>query len=246
MAIAPLTITSARENVIDFSKPFMSLGISIMIKKPSKKIPGIFSFMNPLSQEIWMCIILSYIGVSVVLFLVSRFSPFELKVETNGQKDRQTIVNDFNLTNSLWFALGAIMQQGGDVCPRLRTLSLCISRFQFHVYFCLNCRSMAGRIVGSVWWFFTLIIISSYTANLAAFLTVERMVTPINSVDDLAKQTDVEYGVLKHSSTMEFFKASQYITIFDHFDSLQKKIAIVNVNLVHLFLAKLIHRFTIK
>ncbi|CAG2177850.1 unnamed protein product, partial [Oppiella nova] len=34
MAIAPLTITSARERVIDFTKPFMSLGISIMIKKP--------------------------------------------------------------------------------------------------------------------------------------------------------------------------------------------------------------------
>lgn len=40
MAIAPLTITSARERVIDFTKPFMSLGISIMIKKPVKKNPG--------------------------------------------------------------------------------------------------------------------------------------------------------------------------------------------------------------
>ncbi|PRD37199.1 UNVERIFIED_CONTAM: Glutamate receptor [Trichonephila clavipes] len=69
-------------------------------------------------------------------------------------------------------------------------------------------RSIAGRIVGSVWWFFTLIIISSYTANLAAFLTVERMVTPINSADDLAKQTEVEYGTLMHSSTQEFFKVS--------------------------------------
>ena len=36
-----------------------------------------------------------------------------------------------------------------------------------------------NRIVGGIWWFFTLIIISSYTANLAAFLTVERMATPI-------------------------------------------------------------------
>lgn len=69
-------------------------------------------------------------------------------------------------------------------------------------------RSIAGRIVGSVWWFFTLIIISSYTANLAAFLTVERMVTPINSADDLAKQTEVEYGTLLHSSTQEFFRVS--------------------------------------
>ncbi|XP_061401386.1 glutamate receptor 1-like, partial [Musca vetustissima] len=54
IAIAAMTITAERERVIDFSKPFMSLGISIMIKKPVKQTPGVFSFMNPLSQEIWL------------------------------------------------------------------------------------------------------------------------------------------------------------------------------------------------
>lgn len=54
IAIAPMTITSEREQVIDFSKPFMSLGISIMIKKPVKQKPGVFSFLNPLSKEIWV------------------------------------------------------------------------------------------------------------------------------------------------------------------------------------------------
>ncbi|CAN8032801.1 unnamed protein product, partial [Ixodes persulcatus] len=185
MAIAPLTITSARERVIDFTKPFMSLGISIMIKKPMKMKPGVFSFMNPLSREIWMCIIFAYVGVSVVLFLVSRFSPHEWRYEETFVGP--SVSNDFSLYNSLWFSLGAFMQQGCDICPR----------------------SVAGRIVGSVWWFFTLIIISSYTANLAAFLTVERMVTPINSADDLAKQTEVEYGTLSFSSTQEFFRRSK-------------------------------------
>lgn len=66
-------------------------------------------------------------------------------------------------------------------------------------------RAVSGRIVGSVWWFFTLIIISSYTANLAAFLTVDRMNTPINSVEDLAKQTKIQYGSLKGGSTYSFF-----------------------------------------
>ncbi|XP_010780458.1 glutamate receptor 2-like, partial [Notothenia coriiceps] len=70
IAIAPLTITLVREEVIDFSKPFMSLGISIMIKKPQKSKPGVFSFLDPLAYEIWMCIVFAYIGVSVVLFLV--------------------------------------------------------------------------------------------------------------------------------------------------------------------------------
>ncbi|GFQ93706.1 glutamate receptor 1 [Trichonephila clavata] len=198
IAIAPLTITSARERVIDFTKPFMSLGISIMIKKPMKKKPGVFSFMNPLSEEIWMCIIFAYVGVSVVLFLVSRFSLQEWKYEEHFMGPNTS--NDFSLYNSLWFSLGAFMQQGCDICPR----------------------SIAGRIVGSVWWFFTLIIISSYTANLAAFLTVERMVTPINSADDLAKQTEVEYGTLMYSSTQEFFRRSKihvYSRMWDFMNS---------------------------
>ena len=113
LAIAPLTITSARESVIDFSKPFMSLGISIMIKKMTKRSPGVFSFMAPLSYEIWMCVIFAYIGVSVVLFLVSRFSPFEWHVE-----DNDTVTNDFTIFNSLWFSLGAFMQQGCELSPR--------------------------------------------------------------------------------------------------------------------------------
>lgn len=117
MAIAPLTISSMRERVIDFSKPFMSLGISIMIKKPEKQKPGVFSFMDPLSYEIWMCIIFAYLGVSIVLFLVSRFSPFEWQIEDsiNGP----TFTNDFTILNSLWFSLAAFMQQGCDISPRL-------------------------------------------------------------------------------------------------------------------------------
>ncbi|KAF7250795.1 Glutamate receptor 4, partial [Varanus komodoensis] len=190
IAVAPLTITLVREEVIDFSKPFMSLGISIMIKKPQKSKPGVFSFLDPLAYEIWMCIVFAYIGVSVVLFLVSRFSPYEWHTEEpeegkEGPSDQPP--NEFGIFNSLWFSLGAFMQQGCDISPR----------------------SLSGRIVGGVWWFFTLIIISSYTANLAAFLTVERMVSPIESAEDLAKQTEIAYGTLDSGSTKEFFRRSK-------------------------------------
>lgn len=67
-------------------------------------------------------------------------------------------------------------------------------------------KATSTRIVGGIWWFFTLIIISSYTANLAAFLTVERMITPIESASDLAEQTDISYGTLEGGSTMTFFR----------------------------------------
>ncbi|XP_006023215.2 glutamate receptor 2 isoform X3 [Alligator sinensis] len=195
IAIAPLTITLVREEVIDFSKPFMSLGISIMIKKPQKSKPGVFSFLDPLAYEIWMCIVFAYIGVSVVLFLVSRFSPYEWHTEDfeDGRETQSNeSTNEFGIFNSLWFSLGAFMQQGCDISPR----------------------SLSGRIVGGVWWFFTLIIISSYTANLAAFLTVERMVSPIESAEDLSKQTEIAYGTLDSGSTKEFFRRSK-IAVFD-------------------------------
>jgi len=118
LAIAPLTITSIRERVVDFSKPFMDLGISIMIKKPEKQKPGVFSFMDPLDRFIWLSIVLSYVGVSFVLFLVSRFSPHEWQIE--DRENGPTFTNDFTILNSLWFALGAFMRQGIDISPRFQ------------------------------------------------------------------------------------------------------------------------------
>ena len=69
-------------------------------------------------------------------------------------------------------------------------------------------RAISTRTVASIWWFFTLIIISSYTANLAAFLTAAKMESPVNNADDLAKQTKIKYGLKAGGSTDRFFKVS--------------------------------------
>lgn len=98
------------------------------------------------------------------------------------------IANEFSLLNSFWFVFGSLMQQGCYISPH----------------------SMSGRIVSAVWWFFTFILVSSYTANFAALLTIERMATPISSAEDLASQRSVQYGTLLGSSTMEFFKVKCY------------------------------------
>lgn len=74
----------------------------------------------------------------------------------------------------------------------------------------LNPRAPSVRLVSCVWAFFTLILISSYTANLAAFLTVQRMQTPIENAEDLSRQTDIKYGSVKSGSTENFFKVIQY------------------------------------
>lgn len=61
-----------------------------------------------------------------------------------------------------------------------------------------------------MWFFFALIIISSYTANLAAFLTMSRMDVKIESAEDLAKQTKIKYGLLQNGATSMFFSESNF------------------------------------
>ncbi|CAI5795273.1 glutamate receptor ionotropic, kainate 4 [Podarcis lilfordi] len=191
LAVAGLTITAEREKVIDFSKPFMTLGISILYRVHMGRKPGYFSFLDPFSPGVWLFMLLAYLAVSCVLFLVARLTPYEWYSPHPCSQGRcNLLVNQYSLGNSLWFPVGGFMQQGSTIAPR----------------------ALSTRCVSGVWWAFTLIIISSYTANLAAFLTVQRMDVPIESVDDLADQTAIEYGTIHGGSSMTFFQNSRYQT----------------------------------
>ena len=130
----------------------MQAGISIMMKRHNVQANSLFSFLAPLSSEIWTSLMFAYLGVSIVLFLVSRFSPCEWRIEETVMGTK--VKNPFGMANSLFFALGTFMHQYTALAPR----------------------SVAGRLVGGAWWFFSLIIIAAYTSNMAAILTVERMV----------------------------------------------------------------------
>lgn len=72
LAIADLTITFDREQVVDFTMPFMNLGISVLYRKPVKQPPNLFSFLSPLSLDVWIYMATAYLGVSVLLFILAR------------------------------------------------------------------------------------------------------------------------------------------------------------------------------
>ncbi|XP_064081833.1 glutamate receptor ionotropic, kainate 2-like isoform X1 [Macrobrachium nipponense] len=190
LAVGSMTINYARESVIDFTKPFMNLGVSILFKIPTSQPTRLFSFMNPLAVEIWLYVLAAYLLVSFTMFVMARFSPYEWNNPHPCNDDSDIVENQFTLSNSFWFITGTLLRQGSG----------------------LNPKAASTRIVGGIWWFFTLIIISSYTANLAAFLTVERMITPIESAEDLAEQNEIEYGTLEGGSTMAFFRDSKIET----------------------------------
>ncbi|GFR26889.1 glutamate receptor ionotropic, kainate 2 [Trichonephila clavata] len=188
LAVADFTITYEREQVVDFTMPFMNLGIGILFRRPIRKIPKLFWFLRPLSLEVWMYMAAAYMSVSLLLYGVSRFSPYEWAPPHPCEGVTiHACRNCFSVQNSLWFTVGSLMRQSSELTPR----------------------ATSTRVVAATWWFFTLIMISSYTANLAAFLTVERMKSPIENADDLAKQTEIAYGCVESGSTKAFFQNSE-------------------------------------
>ncbi|XP_019883181.2 glutamate receptor ionotropic, kainate 2 isoform X4 [Camponotus floridanus] len=188
LAICDLTITFARESAVDFSMPFMNLGISILFSKPEEKDPDLFSFLSPLSTDVWMYMATAYLAVSIMLFVQARMAPGEWDNPHPCNAEPEELENNFDLKNSLWLTIGSLMQQGSDILPKAPSI----------------------RTLTTMWWFFTLIMISSYTANLAAFLTAAQMETPINNVDDLARQTKIKYGSVGGGATSSFFRDSNY------------------------------------
>ncbi|KAG6795357.1 glutamate receptor ionotropic, kainate 2 isoform X1 [Apis mellifera caucasica] len=190
LAICDLTITYERESAVDFTMPFMNLGISILYRKPEEKEPDLFSFLSPLSTDVWIYMATAFLAVSIMLFLQARMAPGEWDNPHPCNPDPEELENNFDLKNSMWLTVGSLMQQGSDILPKAPSI----------------------RMVAGMWWFFTLIMVSSYTANLAAFLTVDKMDNPIKGVEDLAKQTKIKYGAVAGGSTSTFFRDSNYST----------------------------------
>lgn len=187
LAIGDLSITSSREDAVDFTLPFMSTGISILFKKPTVKELELFSFLSPFDTNVWFYVMGAYFGVSIFLFSFGRISPYEWADPHPCRQENKILRNQFSLSNSFWFTIAAVMQQGSDLAPR----------------------ALSTRLISAMWYFFTLIMISSYTANLAAFLTVEKVVYPIEKAEDLYNHPQhIGYGALDKGSTAGFFANS--------------------------------------
>jgi hypothetical protein len=175
MSVAPLSINADREAALDFTKPFKTRGITVLIKTP-KSQSSFWQFMLPLSTTVWLLVFVSFIALSISLYFLERF----------GHAQTTVLPKLNSLTESGWFMFASLVGGGAEAAPT----------------------TLPGRIMSSGWWFFSLILISTYTANLAAFLTVKKINPPISKVGELAEQTSMQYGTVRNSGVETFFKST--------------------------------------
>ncbi|KAL3269195.1 hypothetical protein HHI36_008277 [Cryptolaemus montrouzieri] len=190
LAISNLAMTSQRQQVVDFSSPFMNLGIGLLIQKAVVKDIPFFSFLDPFTQDVWAYTATLLLALSVIFFLAYRMAPSEWINPHPCDQNPDELEIEWTFKNCVWLILGSLLQQGCDILPR----------------------SLSTRVSLSLWWFFSMIMYNSYTANLAAFLTTEKSGIAVRNVEELAKQTQIKYGCIEYGDTYEFFKNSDYTT----------------------------------
>ncbi|XP_017847480.1 glutamate [NMDA] receptor subunit 1 [Drosophila busckii] len=184
MIVAPLTINPERAEYIEFSKPFKYQGITILEKKPSRS-STLVSFLQPFSNTLWILVMVSVHVVALVLYLLDRFSPFgRFKLSHSDSNEEKAL----NLSSAVWFAWGVLLNSGiGEGTPR----------------------SFSARVLGMVWAGFAMIIVASYTANLAAFLVLERPKTKLSGINDARLRNTMENltcATVKGSSVDMYFR----------------------------------------
>lgn len=118
LAVADLTITYERKTAVDFTMPFMSLGIGILFTKPPKKETNLFSFLDPFTVDVWLYTGLAYISISVLVFLLSRINNDDWESSHPCNQDPDEVESIWNLLNCVWLSMGSIMGQGCDILPK--------------------------------------------------------------------------------------------------------------------------------
>ena len=104
------------------------------------------------------------------------------------------------INHAFWWAWAAVMWMGCEVAPKaLSTRS--VSTSYLHIYLSswgvvtLTLLVTICRFIAGMWYLFTLIMVSSYTANLAASLTAENLHNPIRYL----LSTHIIYNISKTS-----------------------------------------------
>ncbi|XP_014479810.1 PREDICTED: glutamate receptor ionotropic, kainate 2-like [Dinoponera quadriceps] len=184
LAITDLTITAERESAVDFTTPFMNLGISVLYRQPTTAPPGLLSFLLPYSKEVWVHLIGAYIVVTSLLFLIGKLCPVEWTNPYPCIKEPEVLETPFTLADTPFLVIGALLKAPTGFAPA----------------------GVSTRALATAWWFFTLIIGSTYIANLAAALSTKSTVWPFKVAEDLAYQHKIKYGAKKGGSTLAFFK----------------------------------------
>lgn len=182
-AVAALSITAEREKQFDFTHPFHHSGLGIAVLQTQKN--SWVAVFNRFFSVDFLRIVLALALLLLIVGLLIWFFERTKNLEQFGGSTLEGVGSGF-----WWSAVTMTTVGYGDKSPR----------------------TIGGRLVGLVWMFMAIIIISSFTAAITSTLTVHKIRSHVRGPDDLQQ---VMVGSMKDSTSAAYL-ASHQISFKDY------------------------------
>lgn len=155
LAIAGISVTSAREREVDFSVPMYHAGLQVLVASDGPRSAGVttLAVLGTLLPTLLLVALLLLLVAHAIWLIESRENPDHFP-----RSYRE------GLLEGLWWASVTMTTVGyGDRTPR----------------------GVWGRLLGVVWMFAAILIIANLTASIASAFTVQSLQSSITGVNDL-------------------------------------------------------------
>ncbi|XP_029470117.1 glutamate receptor ionotropic, NMDA 3B-like [Rhinatrema bivittatum] len=183
MAVTSFSINSVRSGIIDFTSPFFSSSLGILVRTKDTTSP-IGAFMWPLHWTMW-------VGVFVALHVTALFLTFyEWKSPFGMTPNGRNLMKIFSYSSAL---------------------NLCYAILFGRIVSSKTPKCCTGRFLMNLWAIFCLLVLSSYTANLAAVMVGEKTFEELSGIHDPKlhhPSRDFRFGTVWESSAEEYIKKS--------------------------------------
>ncbi|GLI61921.1 hypothetical protein VaNZ11_004445 [Volvox africanus] len=189
VALFPLTRTAARLSVIDCTYSYIDQGLSLLVQS-SMQDPGPLSVLAPFSLTLWVTLLCTVIAISLLFWALDRYGSWI------RARQLKALQESGHLANKPWVqgkkgrrnhVMTSFMAAAGapERPPRI---------------------SWGGQVLYVVYCFFCLIMLSSYTANLASYLAVQRADGGIEGLQDVIRKSGL-IAMNPNGSTNSYFQS---------------------------------------
>ena len=202
ISINPTTVTSERIKRVDFTQPFYMSSLAVAFSTKDSN-KVIELLSNIFSPKFWKAIFFLFMILLVFGILIWIVENRKNKIQfRNGIK---------GVGDGVWWAATTMTTVGyGDLAPK----------------------TFVGRVLGTIWMFTAIIVISGLTGSIAASLTSKQIKHTINSVADLSK---LNVGTIKGSSSEDFLLRNRIKKFNNSFASVKDGLTALTNNKIEAF-----------